>query len=106
MSKPIPVETDESTEFSTSTVHPLGDMMIGTPRGVIHAIESPGWMTMHVTRMNGEKVMCLMLYNADFKPGGDDVGLGMITQFDAGAMRSLGVSLLRMADDIDPVTKQ
>lgn len=89
--------TDDATTSSGKAV-PIGCMDVATTHGVIHFHDGPGFMTTRLERVNVKPVIALFVYETDEMTG-------LCTQLTPEHAREIAVSLLRLANEIDPASK-
>jgi len=98
MSNVIRIERTNTCQKSSSTFPRIGPAEMETPRGTIAAFDAPGLLVMHIDRSSEPDSIAVMVYEP--KPGH---GQGLIFQMSADVARATAASLLRLADQIEPV---
>jgi hypothetical protein len=96
----VPQRT-ETFEQTRGEARPIGPRAILTEVGQVVVVDAPGIKTMQVAHQDASwNRVGVMIYDAP--PGGVGQGGGLVCQLDADAARSVGASLLRLADWLAP----
>lgn len=80
-------------------LEPLGDMVVQTPHGAVMCREVAGFTTLFFMREGQPATMMLMVFDPPVVPGGTGQAMGI--QISASTARSLGASLIELANNID-----
>lgn len=97
--QPIKMDRGEGFRETVGVAKALGEQLIETKRGLIKAIDAPGYSTMTVKHTDPTfNRIGLLLYVTEES----DVGSGMICQMTPTEARTIAASLLKLAADLDP----
>jgi hypothetical protein len=95
-----PIRMDRSPEFreTLGVAKRLGPQVIKTARGIVTAIDAPGYSTLTLKSDDPDfDRVGILLYDP-----GEDVALGMIAQMTPTEARTIAASLFRLAALLDP----
>ncbi|ALC12528.1 hypothetical protein [Sphingopyxis sp. 113P3] len=96
-----PVKMNKTPEYreTQGVALPLGLQLIETSRGVIRAVDAPGYTTLTIKHLDPEFNRVGMFLYAPEEGG---VGAGMIAQMTPTEARTMAASLLKLAAMLDP----
>jgi hypothetical protein len=86
---------------SRSSLSKIGPLRLTTPRGEVELDEVQGLTTSNLTR-DGEDLSRIAVVVYQPGPSSRTPGKGLFVQLDPHAARSIGASLLKLADMVDP----
>lgn len=86
-----------------SSLPPIGRNLIHTSRGLVDTVEVSGFSTMTISKHGKHISIAILLYQPPEK--GEKEGVGMLNQLDAPSAREMAASLLRLADDVEPLRR-
>lgn len=92
-------ERSATFEDMHGTATCLGGQRIETSHGTVEIVDAPGILTMlAINPVPADSRVCILVYGP-----GEPAGVGMIAQLDPGNARTVDASLLRLADQLDPM---
>jgi hypothetical protein len=87
---------------ATADVRPIGVQIINTAEGPVECLDGLGLGSLMLTQPDGYKRIALMVYDPE-PVEGEAHGIALMHQLDAASARAFAGSLLRLADELEPI---